>query len=144
MSAQKREDYVNATECYICRLPFEENDLTKPKVCDHHHITEFFIGTAHRQCNLERAVSFLIPVFFHNFIGYDANLIFHEFGKRPDREIKVIGENMEKYLQVEWGKNLVFRDSHQFLPASLKQLTASLGKTGRGNFYNLHEEISQI
>ena len=39
---------------------------------------------------------------------------------------------------------MVFRDSLQFLPASLEQLTASLAKTGRGNFYNLHEVVAQI
>ena len=87
---------------------------------------------------------FRIPVFFHNFRGYDAHLFVHKFGKRPDRAIKVICQNMVKYLQVEWGKNLVFRDSLQFLPASLEQPTASLGKTGRGNVYNLHEVVSQM
>ena len=51
---------------------------------------------------------------------------------------------MEKYLQVEWEKNMVFRDSLQFLPASLEQLTASLAKTGRGNCYNLNEVVLQI
>ena len=131
-------------QCYICRHSFETNDPKRPKVRDHDHITGFFIGTAHRQSNLERPVSFRIPVFFHNFCGYDAHLIVHEFGKRPEREIKVIGQYMEKYLQVEWGKNMVFRDSLQFLPASLQQLTASLAKTGRGNFYNLQEVVAQI
>ena len=144
MSAQKREEYENATQCYNCRHAFEENDPKGPKVRDHDHITGFFINAAHRQCNLERPVSFKIPVFFHNFRGYDAHLIVHEFGKRPEREIKVIGQNMEKYLQVEWGKNMVFLDSLQFLPPSLEQLTASLAKTGRGNFNNLHEVVAQI
>ena len=51
---------------------------------------------------------------------------------------------MKKYFQVEWGKNMVFRDSLQFLPASLEQLTASLAKTGRGNFYNLNEVVPPI
>ena len=51
---------------------------------------------------------------------------------------------MEKYLQVKWGNNMVFRDSLQFLPAFLEQLTASLAKTGRENFYNLHEVVAQI
>ena len=64
MSAQKREEYDNATECYICRQPFKEDNLKGPKVCDHDHITEFFIGAAHRYCNLERPISFRIPVFF--------------------------------------------------------------------------------
>ena len=105
MSAQKREEYENATECYICRHAFEDDDQKGPKVRYHDHITGYFLGAAHRQCNLERPVSFRIPVFFHNFRDYDAHLIVHEFGKRPDREIKVIGQNIEKYLQVEWGKN---------------------------------------
>ena len=51
---------------------------------------------------------------------------------------------MEKYLQVEWGKNMVFRDSLQFLTASQEQLMASLAKTGRENFYNLHEVVPKI
>ena len=130
-------------QCYICLHAFEENDPKKPKVRDHDHITGFFLGAANRKCNLERLVSFRIPVFFYNFCGYDAHLIVHEFGKKPEREIKVIGQNMEKYFQVEWGKNMVFRDSLQFLPASLKQLTAPLAKTGRGNFYNFHEVFAQ-
>ena len=45
---------------------------------------------------------------------------------------------------MKWGKNIVFCDSLQFLPASLEQLTASLAKTGLGNFYNLHEVVSQM
>ena len=56
----------------------------------------------------------------------------------------MIGQNIETYLQVEWRKNIVFRDSLQFLSASLEQLTASLGKSGRGNFYNLHEVVTQM
>ena len=98
ISAQKLEEYENATLCYICRHAVEENDPKEPKVRDNDHITGFFIGAAHRQCNLERPVSFPILVFFHNFREYDAHLIVHEFGKRPGREIKIIGENMEKYL----------------------------------------------
>ena len=144
MSAQQREKYENATQCYFCRHALKENNPKLPKVRDHDHITEFFIGAAQRQCNLERPVSFRIPVFFHNFHGYDAQLIVHEFGNRPKREIKVIGQNMEKYLQVELGINMVYCDSLQFLLASLEQLTTSLAKTGCGNFYNYQEVVAQI
>ena len=51
---------------------------------------------------------------------------------------------MEKYLQLEWGKNMVFRDSLKLLVASLEQLPNSLAKTSRENFFNLHEVVSQI
>ena len=132
LSARQQEEYDNATRCYICRHEFLESEAKVLKVRVHDNITGWFIGAAHTQCNLERPVSLIIPVFFHNFRGYDAHLIVYEFGKRPDRKIKVIGHNMEKYLQVEWGKNMVFRDSLQFLPASLEQLAASLAKVGRG------------
>ena len=101
LSARQQEEYDNATRCYICRHEFIKGEAKGPKVRDHDHITGWFIGAAHRLCNLERPVSFKIPVFFNNFHGYNAHLIVHEFGKRPDREIKVIGQNMEKYLQVE-------------------------------------------
>ena len=51
---------------------------------------------------------------------------------------------MEKYLQVEWGKNMVFRDSLQFLHSSLEQLVASLAKVGRGYFQNLHDVVTDV
>ena len=144
LSARQQEEYENATRCYICRHEFVINETISPKIRDHYHITGLFIGAAHRQCNLERPVSFIIPVFFHNFRGYNANLIVYEFAKRPDREIIVIGQNMEKYLQVEWGSNMVFRDSLQFLCSSLEQLAASLTKVGRGYFQNLHDVVTDV
>ena len=68
----------------------------------------------------------------------------HESGKRPDREIKVINQNIEKYLQVEWGQNMVLRESLQFLPASLEQLAASLAKIGLLYFKNLHAVVKGV
>ena len=110
LSAREQEEYDNASLFYICRHEFVNGEATGPKVRDHDHITGWVIGAAYRQCNLERPVSFKIPVFFHNFRGYNAHLIVHEFGKRHDCEIKVIKQNMEKYLQAKWGQNIVFRD----------------------------------
>ena len=51
---------------------------------------------------------------------------------------------MEQYFQVELGKNMVFRDSLQFLPASLKQLAASLAKVDRKYFQNLHDVVTDV
>ena len=51
---------------------------------------------------------------------------------------------MEKYLQVEWVKNMVFRNSLQFLPAFLEQLAASLSKVGRGYFQNFHDVVTDV
>ena len=51
---------------------------------------------------------------------------------------------MEKYLQVEWGTNIVFHDSLQFLPALLEQLAASLAKVGRKYFQNLQDVVLDV
>ena len=64
LTRRQQEEYDNATRCHICRHEFEEREAKGPKVRDHDHITGWFIGAAHRQCNLERPVSFKIPVFF--------------------------------------------------------------------------------
>lgn len=118
--------------CYLWWHEFKQDDLKGPKVRDHNHITGEFIGAAHRQSNFERPVSFQIPVICHNFRWYNAHLIVHEFGNRPDSVINVMGQNMEKYVQVQWGDNIIFRDSLQLIFfASLDQLVASLAKTGR-------------
>ena len=77
LSVLQQKEYDNATRCYICRHEVLEGEAKSPKVRDHDHITGWFIGAAHRQYNLERPVSYKIPVFFQNFRGYDAHLIVH-------------------------------------------------------------------
>ena len=104
LTMQQNLDFEQATLCYLCRQLFCQNDPRGYKVRDHDHLTGNYIGAAHRQCNIERPVNYLIPVFFHNFRGYDGHLIIHQFQCYPEREIKVIGQNMEKYLQIQWEK----------------------------------------
>ena len=79
-------------------------------------------------------VKYLIPVFFHNFRGYDSHLFIHQFRFHKEPAIKVIGQNMEKYLQIQLDDNIVFRDSLQHLFSSLDALSVSLAKSGRENF----------
>ena len=49
---------------------------------------------------------------------------------------------MEKYLQIVWGENIVFRDSLQFLFCSLDALSGSLAKSGRENFQHTDQVIT--
>ena len=65
-----------------------------------------------------------IPVFFHNFRGYDSHLIVTALSDAQyrGRTIEVIGQNMERYMQIKWGNNLVFRDSFMFLTSSIESL----------------------
>ena len=60
LSARQQEEYDKATRCDISRHGFIEGEAKGPKVRDHDHITGWWIGAAHRQCNLERPVCYKI------------------------------------------------------------------------------------
>ena len=141
---RQQAEFDNATRCNLCRHVFTKYEQLGSKVRDHDLITGNFLCAAYRQCNLERAVSLQIPVFFQNFRGYDAHIIVHEFGQRSEREIRAINQNMEKHLIVQLGNNMVLLDSLKFLPASLEQLVASLAKTFREKFIKLHKLVADV
>ena len=138
--------YYTAQQCYLCKKPFNEAIINLRKVLDHDHFTGRYIGAAHSFCNLQRRKSFKIPVFFHNFRGYDSHFIAQAFGNFPDHEINPIAQTLEKYLQVEWGKHIVFRDSLGFKTDSLENLTKSLlaseAQPHQGDlFEHFHEQM---
>jgi len=123
----------DATEiCYICKQPFKAEiatvELRWQKVRDHDHFTGKYRGAAHSGCNLQLRRQLTIPVFLHNFRGYDSHLIVAAMGKVKDKDhkISVVGQGLERYLQVRWGTHIVFRDTLQFLDASLATLVEAL------------------
>ena len=148
LRGEKLNRHRVANECCIChnpRRPFIDGHPDWRKVADHDHITGYYLGAAHDLCNRNRRVCFEIPVFFHNFRGYDGHIIVKSFSEHKDREIKIIGHSMEKYVQVKWGPNLSFRDSLQILKASLLQLTESFKKAGgNARFKHLDAVIQSI
>ena len=118
--------------CHICKRIYQQfidSDPNFRKVRDHDHITKKFIDAAHDICNRLRRVVYEIPVCFHNFQGYDSHLIIYALAKYPNRELNVIGQTMEKYMQIVWGKNILFRDSLLFVNFSLDSLIKSLIKS---------------
>ena len=131
--------FNDSVRCSICARMFdpEKND----KVRDHDHFTGKFRGAAHARCNLQLRKSYKIPVFFHNFRGYDSHLIVFALSQFPDIPIHVIGQGMEKYLTLSWGEHIVFKDSLQFLACSLEQLAVNLLKSGPDQFIQLKKEF---
>ena len=100
--------------------------MRKDKVIDHDHITGKYRGAAHSSCNLKLRIDpdkIKIPVFFHNLRGYDAHLIIQYIGEQ-DGTLSCIPNNKEKYISFSW-RQLEFKDSAQFLLASLDKLVRS-------------------
>ena len=122
-SLKRMEDYLKTLQPAI---------LKGYKVADHDHFDGAFRGAAHNVCNLNRRKFSKIPCFFHNFTGYDCHLIVKHLagsGYKP----KVIAKAMEKYMYL--GINRIdFKDSLQFLPNSLEQLTKNLREKDGKNY----------
>ena len=104
MSLLQKEAYKKAAVCHICSKKFFDDDIGDyKKVRDHDHITTQFLGAAHNSCNRNRRENYKIPVFFHNFSGYDSHILIQALkeDKRPDvgdgddeEEANVIGESL--------------------------------------------------
>ena len=133
MSPEEKEEFENSTICWLCEEPITEGatrDSMGENVRDHDHLTGKYRGAAHSKCNIncKQKSSSFIPIFFHNFSGYDCHLIFeqlltqaYDIGLTP----KVIPKSMENYVSVQIGC-LRFLDSYRFLSAGLDKLVKSL------------------
>lgn len=56
-------------------------ELGADRVLNHCHVSEKFRGAANNACNLYMKQKEPIPVYFHNFRGYDSHLIMQTTGK---------------------------------------------------------------
>ena len=122
-----KQKFEQSTRCYICYKNFQN---LNEKVRDHDHLTGNFRGAAHSKCNLFLRKSNKIPIFFHNFRGYDSHLIAKSLEQFPKTKINIIGQGLEKYLTLSFGDHTIFKDSYQFLAASLEQLAKNLFNSG--------------
>ena len=125
ITPQEEESFQLAEECWLC-----ENPLDDTKVRDHDHLTGKYRGAAHNICNInckQRSSSF-VPIFFHNFSGYDCHLIFEELlteAYNQNYNPTIVPKSLENYVSVQVGC-LRFLDSYRFLSSSLDKLVKSL------------------
>lgn len=149
MTAEDTQKFQAAKECYLCRKAFCQQEI---KVRDHDHITGKFRGAAHQVCNLLLRRQYKIPVFFHNFRGYDGHLLVAALGKDAQkakaakekaRALRVIGQGLEKYLTLCYGDHIVIKDSLQFMTESLENLATSLLRSGEEKFSLLRKEFAE-
>ena len=132
ITPQEEESFQLAEECWLC-----ENPLDDTKVRDHDHLTGKYRGAAHNICNIncKQKSSSFVPIFFHNFSGYDCHLIFEELlteaytiGQQScnrNYNPTIIPKSLENYVSVQVGC-LRFLDSYRFLSSSLYKLVKSL------------------
>ena len=124
-----QESFQQSKVCWLCENPLGEGEAAHT-VRDHDHLTGKYRGAAHNKCNLncKKKSSSFVPIFFHNFSGYDCHLIFEELltsAYNLKLPINIIPKSMENYVSVQVGC-LRFLDSYRFLSSSLQKLITSL------------------
>ena len=143
MTKDDEDKFQKAKKCHICEKEYKKTDV---RVRDHCHITGFYRGSAHQDCNLNFQITDKIPVIFHNLRGYDSHFIMQEIGeivkehtyknkkgKEKQMNINAIPNNMEKYMAFMLGNHLTFIDSFQFMSSSLDKLVSNLPKEALKN-----------
>ena len=90
----------------------------------------------HEKCQAVRQSRFRITVFFQNFRGYNSVLIIWGLAVKKGAKVQIIGQGMEKYLVLQWGNHIEFKDSYQFLNSSLPTQTENSLASGRDKFLN--------
>jgi len=127
-----KECFEKETKCWVCKQPFLRNAATgeyQDKVWDHDHFTGLYRGAAHTACNLQiselpkgekktRMNRFRVPVYFHNFTGYDCFHLIKGVGKTSARRMDCIAKSMQKFSTITLD-NYQFLDSKAFLNGSL-------------------------
>ena len=94
---------MKANLCHICKginLTFVKTDPNYRKVLDHDYITGNCIDAAHNICKKFCSVVYEISLLFHRMRKYDFHLIIHALSRYPNRKRKVIGQTMERYMQI--------------------------------------------
>ena len=112
------------TKCWICDNDYIDNNVKERYLC---HITRKYRGSAHRDCNINLELNHKVPIVFHKLKNYDSDLIMQELGKFY-LKIRVLPNELEKYMSFTINNKLSFIDSFQFLSFSLHSLVKNLNK----------------
>ena len=147
ITQQQQHEFYVANQCWICNDEWGEGE-EEQKVRDHCHYTGKYPGAAHSKCNLRLRRSRIIPIFYHNYTGYDSHLIIRALGK-IEGGINVIPINDEKYVSVSkkvpvdegvaW--TLSFLDSNNFMKGALSTHVKYLAGMGKDAFKFTNERF---
>ena len=134
LSSKERADFEKATYCYMCKTKFDQNIRLRVKNKDHSHFNGKYQGAACTWCNLLNRSQRKIPLYFHNFKGYDSKIIVSCIKKSQDTKTKfnILSSNSQNFRSITY-RSFRFCDSLEHMPMSLDKMVLELNKT-----YNVH------
>ena len=80
ITPEEHQSFQQSKVCWLCERKLDGEGEATHNVRDHDHLTGKYRGAAHNKCNLncKKKSSSFVPIFFHNFSGYDCHLIFED------------------------------------------------------------------
>ena len=129
MTKEDRAKFNAATQCEECGKLFDDKT---PKCRDHHHLSGKFRGTLCNFCNLQKKSLRFIPLYAHNFSGFDSHLIMRSLDM-DENDFSTLSRNSEKIITMSLGKFKLI-DSSSFMPESLENLVSNLLDKGKKHF----------
>ncbi|XP_071057056.1 uncharacterized protein [Onthophagus taurus] len=149
LTTDEQRNFDSAENCFICQNPFTSDQI---KVHDRCYISGKYRGPAHRNCKLNFKLQNFIPIFFHNFSGYDCHLFIKEMADADDDGLNVLPNNKENYISFSKKvlvdkvinkdkpvENIFFKlrfvDSFRFMASSLDSLAGNLEIYDFDNIY---------
>ena len=113
--------------CYICGKTISSSEI---KVRDHCHFTGKFIGATHQYCNLQRRKKYKIPIYAHNFSGYDSHFLVQAISQSEEYlpNLSAMAYNSQKFRSISLGC-FRFLDSMHFISDSLENIINDLHKS---------------
>ena len=137
LTPQQWHEAANATHCYLCKEELKDGDQHK----DHCHITGKSRGVACSYCNMNHLSlkGMELPVFFHNFTGYDSK---HVIKSCSNLKVDIIANTSERIKcatvnhQIENGEKMQstkikFLDSYTCLNTNVEKLSVNLEESDK-------------
>lgn len=125
---EEQKEFESATNCYLCQDVFNKEEPNLIPVRDHCHYSNRFLGACHQICNIQRRVRKRVPVFIHNFSGYDSHFIIKGLSLVSKKNLSGLPLNMEKFRTLTISC-MSFIDSIELMPGSLGDLVNNLSKS---------------
>ena len=130
LSEEEERKFQDAVVCHMCQGEFSAT--VEDKVRDHCHWSGTFLGACHNDCNLKARRKKIVPIYAHNFSGYDGHFVMRALVEDTlfkNKRISGLGHNSEKMRTIQFGC-FRFQDSMQFINSSLASVVDELEASG--------------